>query len=133
MLSLFHVDIRCLSKHIDEFEIVLHASKIIFDFIGVSETKQLINKDFISNVGIEGYQMYFQPSESASDGVAIYVINKLDNFRKDDLSVIEDDFESLWIQIKNNKGKNIMCGCIYRHSNRDPNNFFNILKTLFLR
>ena len=77
--------------------------------------------------------MYSQPSKSASDDVAIYVNNKLDHFRKDDLSVIEDDFESLWIQIKNNKGKNIMCGCIYRHPNRNPNNFLNILKTLFLR
>ena len=116
-LSLFHVNIGSLSKHIDELKNVLHASKIIFDFMGVSETKQLINIDFISNVDIEGYQMYPQPSKSASVGVAIYVNNKLDHFKKDDLSVIEDDFESLWIQIKNNKSKNIMCGCIYRHPN----------------
>ena len=44
--------------------------------------------------------MYSQPSKSASGGVAIYVNNKPDHFRKDDLSVIEDDFESLWIEIK---------------------------------
>ena len=95
----------------------------------ISKIKQLINKDFISNVDIEGYQMYSQPSKSASGGVAIYVNNKLDHFRKDDLSVIEDDFESLWIEIKNNKGKNIMCGgCIYRHPNRDPNKFFKYIE-----
>ena len=52
--------------------------------------------------------MYSQPSKSASGGVAIYVINKLDHFRKDDLSVIEDDFESLWIKIKTIKVK-IFC------------------------
>ena len=127
-LSLFHVNIRSLSKHIDELKNVLHASKIIFDFIGVSETKQLINKDFISNVDIEGYHVYSQPSKSSSGGVAIYVNNKLDHFRKDDLSVIEDDFESLWIEIKNNRGKNIMCGCIYRHPNRDPDNFFEYIE-----
>ena len=61
--------------------------------------------------------MYSQSSKSASNGVAIYVNNKLDHFMKDDLSVIEDDSESLWIEIKSNKGKNIMCGCIYRHPN----------------
>ena len=73
--------------------------------------------------------MYSQPSKSASGGVAIYVNNKLDHFRKDDLSVIEDNFESLWIQIKNNKGKNIMCGgCIYRHPNREPNNFVEYIE-----
>ena len=75
--------------------------------------------------------MCSQPSKSASSGVAIYVNSKLNHFRNDDLSVIEDDFESLWIQIKKNKGKNIICGCIHRHPNRDPNNFLNILKTLF--
>ena len=127
-LSLFHVNIRSLSKHIDELKNVLHASKIIFDFIGVSETKQLINKDFISNVDIEGYHVYSQPSKSSSGGVAIYVNNKLDHFRKDDLCVIEDDFESLWTEIKNNEGKNIMCGCIYRHPNRDPDNFFEYIE-----
>ena len=77
--------------------------------------------------------MYSQPSKSASSGAAIYVNNKRDHFRKDDLSVSDDDFESLWIKIKSNKGTNIMCGCFCRHPNRDPNIFWNILKTLFLR
>ena len=72
--------------------------------------------------------MYSQPSESASCGAAIYVKNKLDHFRKVDLSVIEDDFESLWIEIKSNKGKNIMCGCIYRHPNRNSNNFLEYIE-----
>ena len=36
--------------------------------------------------------MYSQPSKLASGGVAIYVNNKLSHFRKDDLSVIDDDF-----------------------------------------
>ena len=64
---------QCILCLIDDNKLknVLHASKIIFDFIGVSETKQLINKDFISNVDIEGYQVYSQPSKSASGGVAI--------------------------------------------------------------
>ena len=31
--------------------------------------------------------MYSQPSKSASGGVAIYVNNKLDHFRKYDMSV----------------------------------------------
>ena len=28
------------------------------------------------------------------------------------------------LKLENNKGKNIMCGCIYRHPNRDPDNLF---------
>ena len=44
--------------------------------------------------------MYSQPFKSAFSGVAIYVNNKLDHFRKYDLSVIEDDVESIWIEIR---------------------------------
>ena len=53
-------------------------------------------------------------SKSASGGRVnnLTVNNKLDHFRKDDLSVIEDHCESLWIQIKNNKGK-ISCVVVY--------------------
>ena len=54
----------------------------MFYFIGVSKTKQLINKDFICNVDIEGYQMYSQPSKPTSGGVAIYVNNELGHLKK---------------------------------------------------
>ena len=57
--------------------------------------------------------MYSQPSKSASVGVAINVNNKLDHFRKDDLSVIEDDFESLWIEIKKTINVKISCVVVF--------------------
>ena len=40
--------------------------------------------------------MYTQPSNSNTGGVAIYVNNKLDHFIRDDLSKLDDDFESVW-------------------------------------
>ena len=44
--SLFHVNIRSLPKHFDELHTLLHASKIPFDVIGITESKQSLNKDF---------------------------------------------------------------------------------------
>ena len=41
-----------------------------------------------------------------------------------DLSVLDDDFESLWVEIKTgHKSKNILCCCTYRHPNTDVGKF----------
>ena len=42
---------------------------------------------------------------------------------RDDLSSLEDEFETLWIEIKNTKDKNILCCCAYRHPNTDVKKF----------
>ena len=97
----------------------------------MSETKENIDKGFISNVDLSSYHMYTQPSRSAAGGVAIYVNDKLDHISKDNLNIIDDDFEAVWIEIKNKKSKNIVCGCVYRHPNRDPTKFFEYLESTF--
>ena len=43
-----------------------------------------------------------------------------------DLNVI-DEFESVWIEIKNKKSKNIICRSIYRHPHDNIQNFNNFL------
>ena len=55
--SLFHADIRSLCKHLDQHHSLLCSTKTPFDIIGITETKQIINKDFLINVIIiDGYQ-----------------------------------------------------------------------------
>ena len=53
--SMFHVNTRSLTKHFDQFYSLICATKIPFDVIGLTETKQSINKDFLLNVNIDGY------------------------------------------------------------------------------
>ena len=36
---------------------------------------------------------------------------------RDDISTCEDEFETIWIEIKNSKSQNVLCGCAYRHPN----------------
>ena len=122
--SLFHVNIRSLSKHFDELQSLITSTKIPFDVIGISESKQLINQNFKINVNLEGYHLHSQPTKSSHGGVVMYVNEHLDYTLRDDLSVIEDEYETLWIEIKTgSKAKIILCCCVYRHPNTDPKKF----------
>ena len=78
---------------------------------------------------MEGYHKYNQPLKSASGGVVMYVNSNLDHSKIDELSKTEDDFESLRIEIKNNKKKNIICGCIYRHPNTNSVQFIEYIES----
>ena len=71
-----------LSKSFGQLSAVLSALGISFDLLGITETKQQIGKEFISNVNIENYLMYTQPSKSSAGGVAIYMNKKFDNVKR---------------------------------------------------
>ena len=107
--------------------------KVNFDLIGITETKQQVGKDFLVNVDVNDYFMYTQPSKLAAGGVAIYVKDNLDHSRIDDMCTTSNEFEVLWIEIKNRKGKNCLCGCAYRHPNTDSNNFLEYLEKTFAK
>ena len=65
--------------------------------------------------------MCAQPSKSSAGGVAIYINNKFDHVKRDDLSILHDEFESeLKSEIKKEK---ISCVDVYRHPNIDIENF----------
>ena len=127
--SLLHVNTRSLSKNFDQLLTVLSGSKINFDVIGISKTKQKTGMGFLVNVDINNYFMYTQPSKLASGGVAIYVNDKLDHSRVEDMCIATNEFEVLWVEIKNKKGKNFLIGCAYRHPNTDPINFIEYIET----
>ena len=44
--------------------------------------------------------MYTQPSKSSAGGVAIYINNNFDHVKRDVRSILDDDFESVWVEIK---------------------------------
>ena len=107
--SLFHVNIRSFTKHFDKLHLLLCSSKIPFDIIAISESKQLNNREFPTNVDINDYQLYSQPTKSACVGlvmyveksacvgVAMYVKKSLDHKVLNRLNALEDEFETLWM------------------------------------
>ena len=78
---------------------------IPFDIIGISETKQQINKDFLVNVDMQAYSMVTQPSKNSCGGCAIYVNSQLDYLVRNDLSALEEEYETSWVEINNHKAE----------------------------
>ena len=46
------------------------------------------------------------------------------------LNTTNDEYESIWIEINNEKSKNIVCGSIYRHPRNNNDHFKNFLQYL---
>ena len=128
--SLLHAHLRSLSAHIDDLKL-LDSIKLLFDILGISETKEQVNKDFLRNVNLAGYDFYSQPSMSAAGGVALYVNSKLNYLIREELNATENEFEFIWIEVKNSKSKSILCCCIYGHPNTQLQSFMDYIdKTL---
>ena len=82
------------------------------------------------NVSIEGYHHPFTiGSKTAKGGVALYAKNNLDIWARDDLITVNEYYEAIWVEIKSDKPKNIICGCLYRHPNSDSEEFVKYLST----
>ena len=99
--SLFHFNLRSLSKHIDELQMLLRSTNIPFNIIRVSETKEQVDGGFLTNVNLNGNDFYSQPSKTSAGGVGIYIKSSLNYVIRDDLNKTEDEFECIWVEIKN--------------------------------
>ena len=53
--SIFPTNIRSLSKHFDSLHTQLSTINIPFDVMGISESKQQLDKSFVVNVNLKGY------------------------------------------------------------------------------
>ena len=101
MFSLFHVNIRSLSKHFEELQPLINSAKTPFDIKGITESKKLLNTNFLVNGSLDGYEMHSQPTKNTHGGVVMYVNKILDYTVREDLSTLEDEFEFLWIEYRN--------------------------------
>ena len=128
---MLHANRRSLSGHIDDLKLLLESLKLPFDILGISKTKQQVNKNFLRNVNLTGYEFYSQPSMSAAGGVALYVNSILNYLITEELNVTGNEFERIWIEVKNSGSLNILCCCAYRHPNTELQSFMDYInKTL---
>ena len=125
---LFHVNIRNLTKHFGELHSFINSTKIPFDIIGITESKQTVGMDFALNVNMDGYNIHTQPTKSSHGGIAMYLKKTLDYTIRDDLSVVSDEYKTLWVEINTgSKAKNILCCCAYQHPNTDIKSFIEYM------
>ena len=85
---------------------------------------------------IEGYHNYIGTNGlSAKGGCGFYINDSLNSMPRKDLNIkLKDDnneFESCWVEIINDKEPNILLGVFYRHTNKKDTKFtVSLLATL---
>ena len=132
-LSLFHLNIASLPKHIHCLEELLASMKIDFDIIAISES--CINKNTVSahNIVLQNYSFDHCPTEPTAGGTALFINNNLSFSPRHDLTIYKPfQLESNFIEIVNPKRTNIIIGCIYRHPNMDLSDFIENYLSILL-
>ena len=81
----------------------------------VTETSLTDNETISRSSMPNGYESFSRGTISRKGGTTIFVKDSYDCIERDDLMVQSKEFESIWLEIKIKKGKNIVIGCIYRH------------------
>ena len=111
--SAFHCNIRSLAANYESLVTLLHYLVHTFSVIGVSETKVKMDLGQIINTEILGYHFISQPTLTNAGGVGFYIQDTIHHTKRDDLSITEQEHETLWIEIDNKHQRNIICGLIY--------------------
>ena len=109
--KIIHLNIRSLPKNFDNFKRFLSETSHDFSVICLSETwctNESFNKN--SNFLIEGYNsVHFErATNKKGGGVGIYIHNTLMHNVISDLSISDDDNETLAIEIINKESKNVL-------------------------
>ena len=128
-LAILHTNIRSLSQHHDELVSLSTIRSKGFDVIGVSEIWNSIKNPIVTNVDIPGYTFYSTQSNSQNGGVGLYIRQSFVTYPRNDLNLISDDFEVIWVEVDNKRNKNYLFCCTYRHPNSDIENITSYFKT----
>ena len=60
----------------------------------------------------------------------MYVKKSLDHLILSNLNTLEDEYETLWVEINNGpQSKNIICCCAYRHPDTDASKFIDYMES----
>ena len=121
-LSLFHLNIRSLTRNFDDLSNFLRNIDNNFTFVGLSKTWLL---HLENDVGIPGYNFINNPrNNKMGGGVGLYFSVDLNYKLHNDLNFNNTGCaESLFIEITNSNGKNIVVGVVYRPPNSHVNDF----------
>ena len=118
--SVLHVNVRSLSKHFDKLKLFLSQINYQFKIICLSET--WANDSSIttnSNLQLENYSVIHQirNNDKRGGGTCCFVHNTLTFKERKDLSINDENNETLCIEINNKNKKNIIVCTTYRPPN----------------
>ena len=121
--SVMHSNIQSLNQNFEKIERLLDRLEFSFDIVGVTETWNEDSKSHNFTPGqLTGYQDYIgKEGSSLKGGCGLYVKRGVVFVPRADLDAKvkhqnkNSEYESLWIEVVNPKGKNTLVGICYRH------------------
>ena len=131
--SVLHINIRSIKKNSENFKLFLNSINFTFSVICLSET-WLGDLATIEKFSYElpNYNSTHQArGDRKGSGVSIYIHKSLDFTVKPDLSINNNDIESLTIEILSNKKRNTLINALYRPPNGQIEPFENFLNNIF--
>ena len=111
-LQVYYTNSRSLRNKMDEFRTLISTEKI--DIAIFSETwMNTESREFLAEYQVSCYNIYESNRQGRKGGgVAIYVKDSLNCYRKSDIKINENT-ESVWVEVNNGR-KKIVLGAIYR-------------------
>ena len=121
--ALLHFNIRSINKHSEELQLLLnYHNKQTFPVIALTET--WLSSNSTQPFTLNGYELIVNNRlNRMGGGVALYVPQCFEFTVYEELNVMNDSIESLFIEIPIPKNKNIVIGVIYRPPNSNTNEF----------
>ena len=128
-LSLFHLNIRSIPQNLSKLTAYLCMLPLDFSIIGISESWLTeSNKDCYQ---ISGYNSeHLCRKTKRGGGVSILIKTNVKYKRREDLDIMNDNAEAIFIEIKReefNTKKDMIIGVVYRPPNTDLQNFMDTM------
>ena len=119
--SIFHNNVRSLLKHEQDLKTLLDSLQHKFHIIGLTET--WLNANNVDLVNIDGYSHeYVHRTDRIGGGVSLYIDKTVDYKRMHDQEVINDNIETVVVEIDQNStdiNKTIQIVAVYRPPGSD--------------
>lgn len=127
--SMLHLNMRSLNKHHEDLRSLLACMDHKFDIIGCTET-WINNYTYLDLLKLDDYILYNKNRTGKSGGgVCIYANKQHTVLVRDDLSIDDEQIDSLFIEIKSDN-TSIIAGVIYRPPKTEKNELNNFLVKL---
>ena len=96
-ISMFHMNICSVPKHLSELKIYLELLGLEFSFIALTETR--LNEDKVNLYDLDGYSKVSRyRTERSGGGVSLFIRNGICYNNRDDLSLVNECFECVFIE-----------------------------------
>ena len=112
-VNFLHLNISSLPYHFSELQTLLSSTKVNFNIIGISESRIKQNKNPVDNINLQNYNIEHCTTEAANGGVLLYIKDNIICKLRKDLKIYKSKYlESIFLEVINQSGKNVLVGCI---------------------